>query len=180
MEICLDQSRKELNKILKRSFLEVMEVACSHKNWIVNGDFQARIAPWTGSQIERVKNPTDASDYSILMGGKIGNQQSTLIQYIDLQQPEYRCAYYLTFRIMNISPKGRPAQFYATVVYLDSRARLIRSTPLLIQPPKQNSFKAYFAIVPPPPRKTSKVKIVFLLVQGRLLIDSIRFASRDL
>lgn len=153
-------------------------MACSHKNWIVNGDFKARIAPWTGSQIERVKNPTDASDYSILMGGKTGNQWSTLIQQIELQL-EYRCAYYLTFRIMNISPEGRPAQFYATVVYLDSRARSIRSTPMLIQPPRQNSFKSYFAIVPPPPRKTSKVKVVFLLVQGRLLIDSIRFASRE-
>lgn len=151
---------------------------CSHKNLIVNGDFRARIAPWTGRQIQRVRNPQDQKDYSILMGGKDGNKRSVLSQVIRIQ-PEHRCAYYLTFRMINISPKQKPAQFYATVLYLDFNSHLIRSTPLLIKPPKQKTFRSYFTIVPPPPEKTSKIKVVFLLTQGLLLIDTVRLASRD-
>lgn len=151
---------------------------CSHKNLIVNGDFRTRIAPWTGRLIRRVKNPQNPKDESILMGGKDGNQRSILSQLIEVQ-PEFQCAYYLTFRMINISPKDKPAQFYATVAYLDAQSRLIRSTPLWIKPPKQQTFRAYFTIVPPPPKQTSKIKIVFLLTQGILLIDTVRLASRN-
>lgn len=155
-----------------------MGVACSQKNLIVNGDFRARIAPWTGRSIQRVRNPQNHRDYSILMGEKDGKKQSHLSQVIPLQ-PEYHCAYYLTFRLFNIGAKGQPVQFFATVSYLDPRSRLIRITPLLVEPPQQKAFRSYYTIVPPPPSRTTKIKVVFLLTRGFLLIDSIRLTSHQ-
>lgn len=153
-----------------------MGVACSHKNLIVNGDFLARISPWTGKAIRRVQNPQNRRDYSILMGDKSEKKQSYLSQVISLQ-PEFHCAYYLTFRLFHMG--SQPVQFYATVSYLDKDARFIRMTPLLVEPPKQKAFRSYYTIVPPPPRKTAKIQVVFLLTQGLLLIDSIRLYSHQ-
>jgi hypothetical protein len=155
-----------------------MHVACSHKNLIVNSDFRSRIAPWTGRSIQRVPNPENRQDHSILMGRRDGKTTSTLSQTISLK-PEYHCAYYLTFRLYNLSPKGQPAQFYAAVSYLDQRSRQIRITPLLVEPPKQKAFRSYYTIVPPPPRQTAMIKVVFLLTQGLLLIDLIRLTSHQ-
>ena len=167
-----------MNIIMYVIFLGVMDVACSHKNLIVNGDFRARISPWTGQSIRRVRNPQDRQDYSILMGKLDGKKQSVLSQTISLE-PEFHCAYYLTFRLFNISERHQPVQFYATVSYLDQRSRAIRITPLIVEPPKQKAFRSYYTIVPPPPRKTAKIRVVFLLTQGLLLIDSIRLTSHQ-
>lgn len=153
-------------------------MACSNRNIIINGDFYSRIKPWKGKQIQRVRNPQIPSDYSILMGNRTGSAESILSQQRRVVL-EKNCAYYLTFRMINVSPKHLPARFFATVAYLDAQGKLIRSTPLLLTPPEANRYKPYFSIVPPPPRKAHQVKVVFWLQQGRIYIDMIRLVSQS-
>lgn len=153
-------------------------VACSHKNLIVNGDFRSRLYPWTGKRIMHVRNPLNELDYSVLMEAPNTHKQSILSQRMQVK-PEEKCAYHLTFRIINVSPNHLPIRFYAIVAYLDKKGRLIRSTPLLLTLPEQSlkKYKPYFSIIPPPPNRTEQCKVVFLLLQGRLFIDMIRFVS---
>lgn len=155
-------------------------MACSHRNLIVNGDFQVKLAPWTGKQIRRVRNPENISDFSVAMGTPSGKKQSVLSQQIRTKL-ESGCAYYLTFRIINDSPDHISARFYATVAYLDTRGKLIRSTPLFLTPLElpRKKYRPYFSIVPPPPKNAAQIKVVFWLQQGFVYIDTIRLGSHD-
>lgn len=155
-------------------------MACSHRNLIVNGDFRARLAPWTGTQIRRVRNPENKNDFSVAMGTPNGKKQSVLSQRIKAKL-EPGCAYYLTFRIINDSPDHISARFYATVAYLNSKGKLIRSTPLFLIPPElpRKKYRSYFSIVPPPPKNASQLKVVFWLQQGFVYIDTIRLGSHE-
>ncbi|WP_143085182.1 hypothetical protein [Planifilum fulgidum] len=91
---------------------------------------------------------------------------------------ERGCAYYLYFRLLNVTPPSSRAEIYATVAYLDKNRRILNSTPLLVRPPRQTkSWYPYFSIVPTPPRGTAMLSVVFLLAKGTLFVDYISVAS---
>jgi hypothetical protein len=152
---------------------------CTNRNLLKNGSFRSGISPWTGMGINRVNNPFQPGDFSILMKSSAANN-AVLKQSI--QGPfEEDCAYYLNFRVLNVTPPGNEAVLYAAVSYLNRKKNLIRTTPLLIKPPARTSdWYSYFSIVPPPPRGTRFATVVFLLAKGNLLVDYIRFASHSI
>ncbi len=156
-------------------------MTCTRKNILLNGGFSKGLQGWTGKNIKLVRNPVFSNDISLLMGVK-PDQMSTLKQIMQTPDLEAKCAYYLYFRTLNITPKrGRP-DLYATVVYTDQNGKWLRFTPmLLILPPKKTlGFSSYFTIVPSPPKGTKRVIVSFLLRSGRVFIDYIRFASHEI
>ncbi|MBH8585034.1 hypothetical protein [Thermoactinomyces sp. CICC 10520] len=155
-------------------------MACSGRNILINGGFQKGSAPWTGKRIRRMKNPLRAGDYSMWMGATRAGGDSILKQTI--RGPfERGCAYYLYFRLLNVTPPQSKAELYAAVAYLNEKRQMIRSTPLLIRPPYLgNKWYSYFTIVPSPPLNARYVSVVFLLRKGLLFVDYIRLASHDI
>ncbi|MBA4541303.1 MULTISPECIES: hypothetical protein [Thermoactinomyces] len=152
---------------------------CTNRNLLKNGNFRSGIFPWTGTGIKWVKNPFQEGDVSVLMKGSATNH-AVLKQTIPGEFEE-ECSYYLNFRVLNVTSGGGEAILYAAVSYLDGRKNLIRTTPLLIEPPAgSSSWYSYFSIVPPPPAKTRFATVVFLLAKGELLVDYIRFASHSI
>jgi hypothetical protein len=148
-------------------------MACSNTNVLVNEGFRQGLAPWTGTNIKVVPNPVYNGDSSVLLTtGSVLKQKRPL-------QVEKGCAYYLYFRVLNASPASARANFFATVSYLDNNGKILRSTPLLVLLPRATAlkFKSYFSIVPPPPKKTRYVSVVFSGVKGRIFVDYIRLAS---
>lgn len=148
-------------------------MACSNTNILVNGGFRRGLAPWTGTNVKVVPNPVYKGDSSVLF--KTGSVLKQ-VRPIEIQSG---CAYYLYFRLLNASPANVQGKLYATVSYLDSRGKILRSTPLLIQLPKATKlvFKPYFNIVPPPSSATKDVTVVFSGVQGNIFVDYIRLAA---
>lgn len=142
-------------------------------NILVNGGFRLGLAPWTGTNIKRVQNPVNKEDYSVLLrNGSVLKQKRPLTI-------SPGCAYYLYFRLLNASARNVQANLFATVVYLDGKGNILRSTPLDIKPPAQSKlqFKAYFEIVPPPPIATKSVAVVFSDVTGSIFVDYICLAA---
>ncbi|WP_028775600.1 hypothetical protein [Shimazuella kribbensis] len=148
-------------------------MACTNTNIIVNGGFRTGLAPWTGTNVKIVKNPVYKNDSSALLrtGSVLKQRQALTIQK--------GCAYYLYFRLLNVTPSGLNANLFATVSYLDNHGNIIRSTPLQIILPraKKLAFKSYFNIVPPPPAQTRSVSVVFSSVKGTVFVDYIRLAA---
>jgi hypothetical protein len=151
-------------------------MACSGKNLLKNGGFTRGIAPWTGTRIRRMKNPLRPGDYSLFMSAT-RSRPAALKQTVS-GPFEQGCAYYLYFRLLNVTPPTSQAEIYATVAYLDKNRRIINSTPLLVRPPRRlKSWYPYFSIVPTPPRGTAMLSVVFLLASGTLFVDYISIAS---
>lgn len=90
------------------------------------------------------------------------------------------CAYYLYFRVFNITPKQREAHLQAIVTYQNAQGKLLRITPLLIDIPEERDgkFNHYYTIVPPPPVNTKRVGVIFVLKSGLILLDTIRLIAR--
>ncbi|MBA4600884.1 hypothetical protein [Thermoactinomyces mirandus] len=154
-----------------------MDMACSGRNLLKNGGFRRGVAPWRGRRIRRLNNPLRSGDYSIFMSA-VRTGADAVLQQTVYAPFERGCAYYLYFRLLNVTPSESRTDLYATVAYLNKNHRIIRSTPLLIRPPVQtHNWYSYFTIVPPPPRGTRMVSVVFLLGNGSLFVDYIRFAS---
>lgn len=152
-------------------------MACSRRNLLGNGGFQKGIAPWQGNRIRRLRNPLRPGDYSMFMSATRTGADAVLQQTV-YGPFERGCAYYLYFRLLNVTPPESRTDLYATVAYLNRNRQIIRSTPMLIKPPHQTSdWYSYFTIVPPPPRGTSTALVVFLLENGSLFVDYIRLAS---
>jgi len=152
-------------------------MACSGRNLLKNGGFTRGIAPWTGTRIRRLKNPLRSGDYSIFMSAARNGADAVIKQTV-YGPFERGCAYYLYFRLLNMTPPESRTDLYATVAYLDKNRRIINSTPLLVKPPYQTkSWYPYFSIVPTPPRGTATISVVFLLANGSLFVDYISLAS---
>jgi len=123
-----------------------------------------------------MKNPLRPGDYSLFMSAT-RSRPAALKQTVS-GPFEQGCAYYLYFRLLNVTPPTIQAEIYATVAYLDKNRRIINSTPLLVRPPRRlKSWYPYFSIVPTPPRGTAMLSIVFLLASGTLFVDYISIAS---
>jgi hypothetical protein len=148
-------------------------MACTNTNILKNGGFRRGVAPWTGTQLRRVKNPVYANDASMLLttGSVLKQAQPLTIQR--------GCAYYFYFRLLNVTPNGANGSLYATVAYRDKNGKILRSTPLYIIVSKaiKLAFKPYFNIVPPPPAATKFVTAVFSNVKGTIFVDYIRLAA---
>ncbi len=155
-------------------------MVCSNKNLLVNSKFRRGLSPWTGGNIKIVKNPMANNDLAVLMNAMNPHVSSVLKQtvYGPLEQG---CAYYLFFRVMNLTPSPYKARLFATVSYLDDRGDIIRSTPLLILFPELTEFEwvSYFTIVPPPPGNVHHTSVVMLLAAGKVLVDNIVLSSRQ-
>jgi hypothetical protein len=150
-------------------------MACSNTNILVNGGFRQGLAPWTGTKIKRLPNPVYKGDSSVLLtNGSILKQTRPL-------RISPGCAYYLYFRLLNVSTSNVQANLFATVAYLDQNGKILRSTPLQVQPPKARklAFNSYFDIVPPPPAATKSVLVVFSGVTGSIFVDYIRLAAHS-
>jgi hypothetical protein len=151
-------------------------MACNNTNILVNGGFRQGLAPWTGINVKRVKNPVYKNDYSVLLrtGSVLKQKQRLTIQR--------GCAYYLYFRLLNVTAAGAQANLFATVAYLDQNGRILRSTPLQIILPRATrlAFKPYFNIVPPPPAQTKSVSVSFSGVRGTIYVDYIRLAAHTI
>lgn len=155
-------------------------MACSRRNLLVNGGFQRGIAPWRGNRIRRLKNPLRSGDYSIFMSAVRTGTGAVLYQTIDGPFEE-ECAYYLYFRLLNGTPPESRTGFYAAATCLDRNGKMIRTTPMIIKPPYQTTdWYSYFTIIPPFPRGTAMVSVVFLLENGSLFVDYVRLASHDI
>lgn len=148
-------------------------MACTNTNILVNGGFRLGLTPWTGNNVKRVKNPVYSGDASVLLRtGSVLKQR----QPLNIQKG---CAYYFYFRLLNATSRGRKANLFATVAYLNESGRILRSTPLQILLPRarKSAFKPYFNIVPPPPAATKKVAVSFSGVKGTIFVDYIRLAA---
>jgi hypothetical protein len=148
-------------------------MACTNTNILVNGGFRQGLAPWTGTDVKRVKNPVYKDDASVLLrtGSVLKQRQPLTIQK--------GCAYYFYFRLLNATAGGAQAKLFATVTYLNGNGKILRSTPLQILLPRAQklAFKPYFNIVPPPPAATKKVAVSFSGVRGAIFVDYIRLAA---
>lgn len=155
-------------------------MACSNTNLLVNRGFQTGLSPWTGTNIKRVKSPIDPTQFAVLMNNPTGQVRTTLKQVVPLTI-EPGCAYYLYFQVLNTTTGSQPANLFGTVAYLDAQQRIIRSTPLQVQPPKATSLKRfkYFDIVPPPPHNTRFVSVSFLLGNGTLFVGYVRLVAHS-
>lgn len=154
-------------------------MTCSNRNLLRNGGFRKGLAPWYGIRIKRVPNPIYKNDWSVIMDAR--NKAAVLAQKVQ-GTFEHKCAYYLYFRSYNITPKNQKALLYAVVSYLDAKGKTLRTTPLQINPSRRNrkQWSSYFTIVPPPPRNTKSINVVFLLKSGILYVDYIRIASHEI
>ncbi|WP_380706066.1 hypothetical protein [Salinithrix halophila] len=149
-------------------------MSCSGRNLLVNGGF-AGLAPWKGKKIRLVPNPVKRKDTSVRIGKRGFLYQNVSGSF------EHQCAYYLYFRIFNKHSSPPQPQLYAVVSWLDEGKRLLRSTPLLVEPahPAEPRFTSYFTIVPPPPVGTRILSVVFLVKKAPLLVDYISVLSKD-
>ncbi|PTM58502.1 hypothetical protein [Desmospora activa] len=150
-------------------------MSCSKRNILSNGNFTKGLAPWRGRKIRLVPNPLKKGDTSLAMRGN-----SILYQNVRTNvRPG--CVYNLRFRIFNNRPSVKPPRLFATVSYLDGRKRLLRSTPVLVEPPHPAipQFTSFFTIVPPGPAATRFISVVFSLNRGSLLIDYISISARN-
>jgi hypothetical protein len=155
-------------------------MACSNRNLVVNGEFRRGISPWTGHDIKWVKNPLRYHDTAVLMNPSSNVGIAVLKQTVS-GTFEQGCAYYLYLRVMNVSPSVRKVLLFATVAYLDAGKGIIRSTPLVIEPPRTGGkWFSYFSIVPPPPPRARFMTVSFFLKEGALLIDTVRLASHEI
>ncbi|TCS96411.1 hypothetical protein EDD58_10142 [Hazenella coriacea] len=155
-------------------------MTCSNRNILKNSDFKKGIAPWTGDNLRWVRNPLDADDHVIFMNKKKGSGYPVLKQTVS-GPFENKCVYNLNFRLFNLSESGATTLF-ATVIYQDRNKKIIRSTPLWMNPPKskKDAWFSYLTIVPPPPRNAVYTSVSFLLIKGTVLVDYIRLTSRAL
>ncbi len=155
-------------------------MTCSRRNLIRNGGFQRGVAPWRGTRIRRLKNPLRSGDYSMFMSAARNGADAVLQQRVN-GPFESGCAYYLYFRLLNVTPLESRTDLYAAVAYLNRNGQIIRSTPMLVKPPYQTpDWYSYFTIVPPPPQGTAMVSVVFLLENGSLFVDYVRLASHSI
>ncbi|SEN23885.1 hypothetical protein [Lihuaxuella thermophila] len=151
-------------------------MACSNRNLLLNSRFLQGLPPWTGGNIKIVRNPVSRNDLAVLMRAGNPNANSVLKQTV-YGPFERGCAYYLYFRVLNLTP----ARLFATVSYQDINGNIIRSTPLFILLGKESRLKwePYFTIVPPPPDNVHRASVVLLLTSGTVLADNIVLASHQ-
>ncbi|SDW75587.1 hypothetical protein SAMN05444487_10618 [Marininema mesophilum] len=150
-------------------------MACSSGNLITNGGFRDGLSSWQGRGIETLPNPIRPKDTSVRIdkGGILfQNVSGTFIR---------TCAYYLYFSLLNENPRSIQPRLFAVVSWMDKKKHLLRTTPLLVIPPRPNTlrFTSYFAIVPPPPKSTAIMSVVFLTINAPIVIDNIVAFAKD-
>lgn len=149
---------------------------CPRRNILQNGNFQKGLAPWRGRNIRLVANPVVSGDVSM----EIENG-GLLYQYIP---GTFRrdCGYYLHFRIFNNRRTPKPPRVFASVAGLDQRKRLLRTTPVLVEPPytREPHFTSYVTIVPPPPVGTKYLAVIFQVHKGLVLVDYVSVSAQDI
>ncbi len=156
-------------------------MACSNRNLLVNGGFRRGVSPWKGKNAFRIPNPLVKGDYSVVMGANL--RENSLIYQTVPGPLEKGCAYYLYFRVLNRSLANVQPRLIASVAYLNSKKRLLRSTPVIVLPPRRSRidvFHPYFTIVPPPPSQTRYLSVIFITDRGTVLVDYISIASHDI
>lgn len=156
-------------------------MACSNRNLLVNGGFRRGVFPWKGKNVYRIPNPLVKGDYSVVMGA---NLKKHSLMYQTVPGPlESGCAYYLYFRVLNRSLVNVQPRLIVSVAYLNSKKRLLRSTPLIVLPPRRSNidvFHPFFTIVPPPPSQTRYLSVIFITDRGTVLVDYISIASHEI
>jgi hypothetical protein len=148
-------------------------MTCSGINLVKNGDFQQGLNFWSGTGVILANHIVRRGNVSALLKkGSVLRQQQRI-------QAEKGCAYYLYFRLFNVTPASLQAKLFATVTYLDEQDRILRTTPLEVQPHinRKNQFQSFFNIVPPPPSATRKFSIKISVEAGVIFLDYIRFSS---
>lgn len=145
------------------------------RNIVKNGGFQSGLPPWRGKGIRLVPNPIRRGDVSVRL-----EERGLLYQYTP--GPFRReCSYYLYFRLHNNRRTPKPPLVLASVAHLDRNKQLLRTTPVLVEPPytREAHFSSYFSIVPPPPAATKYIAVIFQVQNGSVLVDYIALTPHD-
>ncbi|WP_142504087.1 hypothetical protein [Melghirimyces algeriensis] len=150
-------------------------MSCPRRNILKNGGFRHHLSPWKGRKIRLVPNPVRKGDTSVEMknGGLL---------YQNITGPfNSDCSYILFFKIFNNKQTPKPPQVFATVTSMDRAKRLLRTTPVLVEPPYPQvpHFTSYFTIIPPPPVAAKYLSVSFMVRGGSVLVDYISVSARE-
>ncbi|SFS31282.1 hypothetical protein [Marininema halotolerans] len=150
-------------------------MTCASPNLLSNGGFRRGFTSWRGKGIHLAKNPLRPNDKSVRI-----SPRGRLIQTVN-GKFNRTCAYYLYFRLLNANPPTAKPALFAVVSWLNSKKRVLRTTPLLVLPPRPAKlrFTSYFTIVPPPPVGTTAMSVLFLNGSAPLFIDFISVLAKN-
>lgn len=130
---------------------------CPQRNILKNGGFQSGLSSWQGKGVQLAPNPIRRGDVSVRL-----ENEGLLYQYVP-GPFRSNCSYYLYFRIYNNRRSLKPPLVLVSVAYMDRNKKLLRTTPVLVEPPytQEAHFSSYFSIVPPPPVATQYTAVIF-------------------